>query len=84
MANETQQPIHTIRNGAIQASIWEQTSEKGHPFLTVTFSRSYKDKTEQWKTGHSYQAHELDALIDAAIDAKDWMRQHRRSTANAA
>jgi len=82
MATEKQKPIHKIKVGLVQASIWEQTTEKGN-FLTVTFSNSYK-KGEEWKNGHSYQAHELDNLVDAAIDAKDWMRQHRSSKAKAA
>ena len=83
MATENKKPIHKIKVRNVQASIWEQTFEKG-TFLTVTFSRSYKDKSDQWQNGHSYRAHELDSLIDAAIDAKEWMRQHRPSKAKAA
>ena len=37
-----QKPFHQIRVGSVRASLWENPSEKG-PFLTVTFSRSYKD-----------------------------------------
>ena len=78
MATQTKNPpIHKIQNGRVQASIWEQTLEKGS-FLTVTFKIGYK-KGEEWKDGHSYQAHELEALIDTAIDAKDWMLNHRQS-----
>lgn len=83
MATKNQQPIHKIKVGLVQASIWEQSTDKGHAFLTVTFSNSYK-KGEEWKNGHSYQTQEIDNLIDAATDAKDWMRQHRLSKANAA
>ncbi|MCA9463834.1 MAG: hypothetical protein OEZ57_00775 [Nitrospirota bacterium] len=79
---EKNPPVHKIQNGRVQASIWEQTSEKGK-FLSVTFKIGYQQQSE-WKNGHSYQAHELDALIDTAIDAKEWMRQHRLSKAKAA
>jgi hypothetical protein len=83
MANQTKNPpIHKIQNGRVQASIWEQTSEKGN-FLSVTFKIGYQ-KDGEWKDGHSYQAHELETLIDTAIDAKEWMRQHRPSKAKAA
>jgi len=82
MATKNKPPLHTIQNGRVQASIWEQTSEKGS-FLSVTFKIGYQ-KQGEWKDGHSYQAHELDQLIDAAIDAKEWMRQHRPSKAKAA
>ena len=52
MATNTQKPIHKIRIGAIQGSFLEQTPEKGQPFPTVTFSRSYKDKSDQWMRQH--------------------------------
>ena len=71
-------PIHQIRIGKVRASIWEQSSGKG-PFLTVTLSRSYKDKQAQWHNGHSYLGHDLEALIDCALEAKEWMRSFRQS-----
>ncbi len=83
MATKTKNPpIHKIQNGRVQASIWDHVSEKGS-FLSVTFKIGYK-QGEDWKDGHSYQTHELDQLIDAAIDAKEWMRQHRPSKVKAA
>ncbi|WP_454063550.1 hypothetical protein [Candidatus Nitrospira salsa] len=71
-------PLQEIPIGAIQADIWQVIPEMGHSFLTVSFSRSYKHG-EQWKNGHSYQAHELEALSDVAADAKAWMKQYRHS-----
>lgn len=71
-----QKPLHHIRVGNVRASIWKQSSEKG-PFLTVTFSRFYKDKSEQWQNGHSYVGSDLESLVDCAREAKEWMRKHR-------
>ena len=53
MATENKKPIHKIRVRNVQAAIWEQIFGKG-TFLTVTFSRSYKDKSDQWHNGLSY------------------------------
>ena len=78
-----QKPIHQIRIGNVRASIWEQYSDKG-PFLTVTFSRSYKDKQDQWQNGNSYLGYDLEALMDCALEAKEWVRRHRHSHARAA
>lgn len=78
-----QKPIHQLRVGSVRASIWEHLSDNG-PFLTVTFSRSYKDKQDQWKDGHSYPTHDIESLLDVAIDAKDWMRRYRQSPVRAA
>jgi len=72
MANK-QKPIHQIRIGNIRASIWEQSSDKG-PFLSVSFSRSYKDQAGAWQNGHSYLGHDLEALMDCALEA---MVNHR-------
>ena len=83
MATENQTPVHKIKVGSVQASIWLQTPEEGTPFYTVTFSRSYK-KDEEWKNGYSYSAENLDFLTDASIDAKDWMRANRPSKQKAA
>jgi len=84
MATETKkQPIHKIQVGRVQAAIWEQTPEKGQPFLNVTFTISYK-KGDEWKNGYSYQTHEVDNLMDAALEAKEWMRQNRPGKAKAA
>ena len=80
---EKQKPIHHIRIGAIRASIWEQGTDKV-PFLTVTFSRSYKDKGDQWQNGHSYTEHDLEAQMDCALEAKEWMRKYRQSQSRAA
>ena len=74
-----QKPLHHIRVGSVRASIWENPSEKG-PFLSVTFSRSYKDRSGQWHNGQSYFGRDLDALIDCAQEAKAFIRRHRQPT----
>ena len=85
MAKQTKNPpLHKIRIGAIQADIWEQVREKGQPFLTVSFTRSYKNKSDEWKNGNSFSQEHLDALMDVTLEAKEWMRQHRLSKARAA
>ena len=85
MATQTKNPpLHKIRIGAIHADIWEQTPEKWQPFLTVTFTRSYKTKSDEWKHGSSFSQEHLDALMDVTLEAKEWMRQHRLSKAKAA
>lgn len=71
-----QKPLQHIRVGSVRASIWENHSEKGS-FLSVTVSRSYKDRSGQWKHGQSYRGRDLDALIDCAQEAKAFIRRHR-------
>lgn len=72
-----QKPLHHIRVGTVRASIWKQSAEEKEPFYTVTFSRSYKDKSDQWKNGHSYLSHDLEALMECAQLARNWIRLQR-------
>ncbi|MDH5641611.1 MAG: hypothetical protein OEY28_09980 [Nitrospira sp.] len=78
-----QKPFHQIRVGSVRASIWENPSEKG-PFFSVTFSRSYKDRSGQWQNGQSYLVRNLDALIDCTQEAKALIRRHRQATTRVA
>jgi len=81
---EKHKPLHQIRIGSVRASIWEQRPDKGQPFLTVTVSQSYKDKSDQWQNGHSFSREHLDVLMDAILEAKEFIRTHRQSTTRAA
>ena len=78
-----QKPLHQVRVGSVRASIWENHSEKG-PFFSVTFSRSYKDRSGQWQNGQSYLGRDLDVLIDCAQEAKAFIRRHLQSTTRVA
>ena len=58
-------PIKTIRVGAVEASIWENTGSDGRVNHSVTFKRSYKDG-ETWKDSDSYWSDHLPLLAKAA------------------
>jgi len=84
MATLNPKPLHHIKVASAQVTIWEHHTDKGNPFLTATVSRSYKDKEGQWQNGYSFSIEQLDSAIDAMIDAKEFMRQQRRSSSKAA
>lgn len=69
---QSKQPANTLRCGNIKATIWENTSEKG-PFFATTFSRPFKDKSGEWRNGTSFGLHDLEALMNVALEAKEWM-----------
>jgi hypothetical protein len=41
--NSSKRPATTLRCGNIEATIWQNVSEKG-PFFATTFSRPFKDQ----------------------------------------
>ena len=72
MAANNKQPTHTLRCGNIKATIWQNVSEKG-PFFSTTFSRPFKDHTGTWRNASSFGLHDLEALMNVAFKAKEWI-----------
>jgi hypothetical protein len=68
-------PASTQRCGNINATIWQNASEKG-PFFATTFSRPFKDQSGAWRNGTSFGLNDLEALITVARDAKKWIAAH--------
>jgi hypothetical protein len=58
-------PVAKVRIGLINASIWENQTEKG-TFHNVTFERRYRDGEGNWKSSHSYNADDLLSLAKTA------------------
>lgn len=65
-------PFHTLRSGAIKAAIWLNDGQKG-PFFATTFSRSFKDRAGAWRNASSFSFSDLEALMNIALDAKEWI-----------
>jgi hypothetical protein len=68
-------PAHTLRCGDIKATIWQNVSEKGR-FFATTFSRPFKDQSGAWRNGASFGLNDLEALLTAAHEAKQWIAAH--------
>ena len=65
----------TLRCGNIKATIWQNVSEKG-PFFATTFSRPFKDQAGEWRNGISFGLNDLEAIMNVAFGAKEWMTAH--------
>lgn len=73
---KARQPIHRVRGGAIELSIWENQGDKG-PFYSVTHRRSYK-QGDEWKESDSYGEDDLLRLAKLIDEADGWIVAHRR------
>lgn len=67
-------PAETIRDGAIKATIWANSGEKG-VFYSVEFSRTYKDATEQYQDATSFAGTDLLKVSRLAAIAYDRIRE---------
>jgi len=68
-------PATTLRCGNINATIWQNVSEK-IPFFATTFSRPFKGQAGAWRNGTSFGLNDLEALMNVAFEAKEWMAAH--------
>ena len=68
-------PATQLRCGNIKATIWQNVSEKG-PFFSTTFSRPFKDQSGTWRNASSFGLHDLEALMNIAFEAKEWIAAH--------
>jgi hypothetical protein len=71
------QPVHTVRYGAIKATIWENKTASGTMF-NVTVSRTYKDG-EEWKESGSFTGPDLLTAAKALTEAHSWCYAQAKS-----
>jgi hypothetical protein len=65
-------PLHHIRYGNVESSIWENPTQGGGAFYNVTFAKHYKDGDE-WKTSQSFGMGDLLELSKVADHAHTWI-----------
>ncbi|PHQ71096.1 MAG: hypothetical protein COB93_03980 [Sneathiella sp.] len=76
----TKKPEATIRDGAIKATIWRETSEKGDYFPT-TLTRTYKDeKTGDYRESGSFLGTDLLKVSSLAAEAYQQGRALRQES----
>lgn len=79
---ESAEPVHTVREGALAASIWQRQSLSGYAYYDFSISRSWKSMSSS-KTGYSKNffarnADELKRVIDRAAR---WITEHETAHA---
>jgi len=69
--SQPKQPVDTIRDGNLKASIWRNEGDKG-PFYATEFARTYKDKDGNLRDTHSFI--DSDQLKIAELARKSYER----------
>ncbi len=82
MASNNKKPLHTLKTGSARAAIFENDGKNG-PFLKAIFSQSFRSPDGNWRQSHSYTEKAIEDLMNAALEAKEWMAQHRPAPARA-
>jgi len=73
---EPTEPVHTIREGAVAASIWQRQSLSGYAYYDFSLSRSWKSMSSN-KTGYSknFFARNGDEVKSVVEKACQWIRE---------
>jgi hypothetical protein len=66
-------PVHEVRLGRIRATVWQNESENGDAWFSVTISRSYKDSKGEWRTANSYGRDDLLVVSECCRLAFLWV-----------
>ena len=76
-------PVETVRSGPIGASIWQEKSESGKEYLSISLSRSWKpNDSDQFKYSHKYFSRNRADLHEAIDKACDIVEALERKSAN--
>ncbi|TWU49437.1 hypothetical protein [Rubripirellula reticaptiva] len=75
-SKKTQKPVHTVRRGAIAASIWKRQSMNGYCYFEYSLSRSYKSQSSG-KEGYSSNFFDRNAaqVIEVIKEASAWIEE---------
>ena len=74
------QPIETLRDGRLKATLWENQGENG-TYHTVTLAKIYEGKDGQLQETSSFSAGELLRVAELARESHGLIRDLRRDHA---
>lgn len=76
-SSEFKKPVKVFRSGSIQASLWENKTAEGKPFLSITLKKSWTDKEGNWKNGTSFSQQDMGNIMIVTMSAAQYVRSFR-------
>ncbi len=72
-------PVHTIRSGAVAASIWRRQSPAGYVYFDYSLTRSWKSLSSG-NTGYSknFFSKNQQELLQVIDQATKWISEHEQ------
>jgi hypothetical protein len=70
---QKQRPAHSLRMGALSATVWGNRRESGTTFYSVQLSRSYRDSNEEWQQSNYFNQADLLNVAKLAERAEEWI-----------
>jgi hypothetical protein len=74
---ETAEPIHTIRDGAVAASIWQRQSTSGYAYFDFSLSRTWLSMSSKKPAfSKSFFTRNQPELLRVIEKACAWIKEH--------
>lgn len=78
----TETPIHTIREGAVAASIWRRQSPSGYVYFDYSLTRSFKSlSTGSAGYSKNFFSRNHQELVKVIESASRWIAEHEQKHA---
>jgi len=76
----TETPVHTIRTGAITASIWRRQSPSGFVYFDYSLTRNFQSLSSgSAASSRNFFAQNCQEVIQAVEQASRWIDEHETS-----
>jgi hypothetical protein len=75
-------PDYKVQYGRVQAAVWKRDFDERTSF-SVSLTRSYRDKQEQWQRTTNLDEEDLLPAAKALDDAYTWIQRQRHSRGEA-
>jgi len=73
-SSEFKRPVKVFRSGMIQASLWENQTKEGKPFLSITFKKGWLDKvTGEWKNTQNFSQQDMGNLMIVSMSSAQYV-----------
>jgi hypothetical protein len=74
-------PVHTVREGAVAASIWRRQSPSGYAYYDFSLARSWQSLSSG-STGYSrnFFSRNQEELMTVIDKASQWIAEHEASS----
>lgn len=79
MSEPRKQPVETLRDGNLKASVWENKRDE-NVMHSVQFRRSYRDQEGQYRDTDSFSGSDLLRLSKLAERSYEAIRERRSQT----
>ena len=77
---EKQRPALSLSMGALKVTVWGNKRDNGNIQYSVQFSRSYRDKDEQWQQTNYFNRNDLLNIAKMAERAEEWIANRLTAT----